>query len=200
MPTRASRSRRAWRPRCPGRPACPPRFEEKTTSSPSLRTFGWMSFAAASFSPATGDEPAEVPAAEPSAHVDVARNHRRARSRRTGKRRRRSRRTTGPARRARCSARPGRSPRLRGSRPAVSRVVAREVDVSQPAASRQRLPAHEEEAAAPNRGRAEVVRGRVDRLTEVLGRAPGIVLAVTAGDPDVEQADAARAGSRRCTG
>jgi hypothetical protein len=32
-------------------PIPPTRFDEKTTSSPSLRTFGWMSFAAASFKP-----------------------------------------------------------------------------------------------------------------------------------------------------
>jgi hypothetical protein len=35
-------------------PMPPARFDEKTTSSPSLRTFGWMSFAAASFSSAIG--------------------------------------------------------------------------------------------------------------------------------------------------
>src|ERR1044071_6845276 len=38
-------------------PSPPARFEEKTTSSPSLRTFGWISFAAASLRPTTGVEP-----------------------------------------------------------------------------------------------------------------------------------------------
>src|SRR6187549_3717865 len=38
-------------------PSPPARFDEKTTSSPSLRTFGWMSFAVASLSPATAVEP-----------------------------------------------------------------------------------------------------------------------------------------------
>src|ERR687895_1663921 len=37
---------------CPPRP--PERFELKTISRPSLRTFGWMSFAAGSFSSTTG--------------------------------------------------------------------------------------------------------------------------------------------------
>src|ERR671910_2387291 len=35
-------------------PAPPARFDEKTISRPSLRTFGWMSFAPASFSSAIG--------------------------------------------------------------------------------------------------------------------------------------------------
>jgi len=38
-------------------PIPPTRFDENTTSSPSLRTFGWMSFAAASFKLATGTDP-----------------------------------------------------------------------------------------------------------------------------------------------
>src|ERR1041384_5377318 len=38
-------------------PSRPARFAEKTASSPSLRTFGWMSFAAASLRPATAVEP-----------------------------------------------------------------------------------------------------------------------------------------------
>ena len=35
-------------------PSVPARLDENTTSRPSFRTFGWMSFAAASFSSATG--------------------------------------------------------------------------------------------------------------------------------------------------
>src|SRR6188474_79034 len=38
-------------------PSPPARFDEKTTSSPSLRTFGWMSFAVGTFSSATGEDP-----------------------------------------------------------------------------------------------------------------------------------------------
>src|SRR4029453_3799522 len=44
----------SWAPRVPAR------FEEKTTSSPSLRTFGGMSFAAASFRPATETDPPKL--------------------------------------------------------------------------------------------------------------------------------------------
>src|SRR6187551_4062687 len=38
-------------------PSPPARFDEKTTSSPSFLTFGWMSFAPASFKPAAGTDP-----------------------------------------------------------------------------------------------------------------------------------------------
>src|SRR5918999_5545570 len=44
---------------CP--PSVPDRFEEKTSSRPSLRTFGWISFAAASFSSATGAAGPKLP-------------------------------------------------------------------------------------------------------------------------------------------
>src|SRR5262245_16974254 len=41
----------SWTPRPPAR------FEENTTSSPSLRTFGWMSLAVASLTPAAAADP-----------------------------------------------------------------------------------------------------------------------------------------------
>src|SRR4029078_12779617 len=58
----------SWTPRVPAR------LDEKTTSRPSLRTFGWMSFAPGSFSSATGVagpklNPARPPPNETHAHA-----------------------------------------------------------------------------------------------------------------------------------
>ena len=68
------------RSRCPERRAPPARFDENTTSSPSARTFGWMSFAVASLSSATA---VAGPKREPFsrvAHEDLAGNGRRDRA------------------------------------------------------------------------------------------------------------------------
>src|ERR1700675_1031896 len=43
-------------------PSVPVRFDERTTSSPSLRTFGWMSFAAGSLSALTTTAGPNAPA------------------------------------------------------------------------------------------------------------------------------------------
>src|SRR6185503_10391423 len=80
----------------------------------------------------------------------------------------------------------GRAGKMLRLAPAVPPAVAGEVDVAESAASRERLPAHEEEATAPNGRGAEIVGGRVDRLAQVLGRAPRVTFVLPVGDPDVE--------------
>jgi hypothetical protein len=51
-------------------PAPPARFEVKTSSRPSLRTFGWMSVAVASFSPEIGEAgPNPSPTSRPLAEL-----------------------------------------------------------------------------------------------------------------------------------
>src|SRR4029079_17832372 len=69
-----------------------------------------------------------------------------------------------------------------GLRPAACRVVAGEVDVAQPAAPRICLPADEEEPSALDRGRTEVVGGRIHRRAEVLGCTPRVVRALAVRD------------------
>jgi len=54
------------------------------------------------------------------------------------------------------------------------------------ASSGERFPAHEEEALLPDRRRAEVVGGGVDRFAEILRRPVWRGGACTVGDPDVE--------------
>ncbi len=172
-------------------PSVPARFEEKTTSSPSFRTFGWMSFATASFSSVTGAAGPKSEPATTSADVDVAGDRRRA-AREVEGRLVAGLHVRGPLLVERAVRAVGRAAEVLRLAPAVLPAVAGEVDVPQPAAARERLPAHEEEATVLDRCRTEVVRGRVDGLAEVLGRAPRGVAVRPVGDPDVEPAHTAR--------